>query len=199
MPRRLHRWIGAVLLLPCVVWAITGLLFHWKPGWDAAYASLQPRTYPMQAFELSPDPAWREMRLLRSILGSHLLVLTTEGWQNLDPVSGESHPEPPEPDRITLFEDAFRDRGERYGTVQSMEDWTARTSTGVEVTLDWDRMHFRQSGSDTRRIDLLYRIHYLQWTGTRIGDRILPLIGLTGLLTLAMLGLWMLRRNIQSR
>ena len=194
MPRQFHRWIGAILLLPCIVWAVTGLLFHWKPGWDEAYASLEPRNYPLPALEIPPDPDWKEIRVLRTILGPHLLVQTKDGWQHLDPVRGTTRPEPAEPDRITLFEDAFRENPERYGKVDSTDGWTARTSTGIDVTLDWNRMRFHQRGSDTRRIDLLYRLHYLQWTGTEIGDRILPLIGLIGLLSLAMLGLKLLRR-----
>ena len=156
--------------------------------------SPQPFARLTATLEIPPDPEWKEIRLLRTILGPHLLVRTKDGWQHLDPVSGTTRPEPPEPDRITLFEDAFRENSERYGKVDTIEGWTARTSTGIDVTLDWNRMRFHQRGSDTRRIDLLYRLHYLQWTGTKIGDRILPLISLIGLLSLAMLGLKLLRR-----
>ena len=48
---RIHRWLALGLLVPLAVWSVTGLLFHWKPGWDRAYdqltadrgATLEPR------------------------------------------------------------------------------------------------------------------------------------------------------------
>lgn len=200
LPRRLHRWVGAVLLLPCVLWAVTGLLFHWKPGWSEAYAPLEPRTYPLRGGVVPADgfdatgEGLLETRRLRTLLGEHLLVRDRNGWSQRDPVSGETRPEPPPPDRLTLFQDALRANPERFGTLDRVDGWTARTSTGVEVTLDWDRLAFTQRGPDTRRIDFLYQVHYLQWTGTEWGDRILPLIGLGGLLLLSGLGLRLLLR-----
>ena len=199
-PRRLHRWIGAALLLPCVLWAVTGLLFHWKPGWNDAYAALEPTTYPLRgdvwpAGSVAAAGDGRlEARKIRTLLGEHLLVRDRDGWSQRDPFTGGPRPEPPPPDRVTLFEDAFRVDPERYGTIDRMAGWTAKTTTGVEVTLDWNTLRFSQRGADTRRIDLLYKIHYLQWTGTTWGDRALPLIGLIGLLGLALLGLRLLLR-----
>ena len=38
------------------------------------------------------------------------------------------------------------------------------------------------------RIDALYRIHYLQWTGYKLVDRLVGLVGLLLLVTLAVLG-----------
>ena len=35
-----------------------------------------------------------------------------------------------------------------------------------------------QHGADTARIEWLYRIHYLQWTGNRTVDRVLAVLGL---------------------
>ena len=87
-----------------------------------------------------------------------------------------------------LLEDAFRANPLRYGSVASLSGLTARTTTGVEVTLDWDGMSLRQQGRDTDRIDLLYRIHYLQWTGIASVDRILGGTGLALVLTLTLLG-----------
>ena len=187
--RRLHRLFGIALLVPCVFWAVTGLLFHWKPGWSEAYALLSPRTYPLGGAGPVADSSWIETRRLRTILGDHLLVKTANGWQQWDAALGAPRPAPPEPDRVRLFEDAIRSDPDRYGQIESLEDWTAKTTTGVEVSLDWETMRFRQRGSDTRRIDLLYRIHYLQWTGIQWGDRALPLLGLIGLLGLSFLGL----------
>jgi hypothetical protein len=65
---------------------------------------------------------------------------------------------------------------------------TIRTDTGVEVTLDWNRLSLQQHGADTDRIDRLYKIHYLQWTGQKSVDKILGLAGLTLLVVLSILG-----------
>jgi hypothetical protein len=198
--RRIHRLLGLILLLPCLAWAATGLLFHWKPGWSEAYAQLSPKTYPLNGVEprVAPDPGWIEMRRLRTILGEHLLVRTDKGWRQLDVASGGPREAPSEPDRIALFEDAIAADPGRYGSIESIEGWTATTTTGVEISLDWKTMRFRQTGADTRRIDLLYRIHYLQWTGTKWGDRALPLVGLIGLSALALLGLLGLRLVLRN-
>jgi hypothetical protein len=189
MPRRFHRLLGIALLIPCMVWAVTGLLFHWKPGWDQAYASLSPQTYPLSGTGPIADAKWLETRRLHTILGEHLLVRTVDGWDQWDTTLGLSRETPSDSDRIKLFEDAIRADPKRYGSIDSMTDWTAVTTTGVEIHFDWDTMRFSQRGADTRRINMIYRIHYLQWTGTHWGDRALPLIGLIGLMALGILGL----------
>ncbi len=51
------------------------------------------------------------------------------------------------------------------------------------------RLSLRQRGRDTERIDLLYRIHYLQWTGIPNLDRLLGALALTFVLALTLLGL----------
>lgn len=56
-------------------------------------------------------------------------------------------------------------------------------------------MSLQQRGSDTRRIDLLYRIHYLQWTGIKILDKVLGFTGLALVLTLTALGAWLAFRR----
>ena len=37
---RVHRWLAVVLVVPLVIWSITGVLFHLKPGWSRAYDML---------------------------------------------------------------------------------------------------------------------------------------------------------------
>lgn len=194
-PRRAHRLLGVALLIPCLVWAVTGVLFHWKPGWNAAYASLPVKTYALEGAGPPADPSWLEVRRLQTVLGEHVLVRTEQGWSQWDVGAAAPRSEPGESDRRRLFEDAMRVDPERYGQIDSLEGWKVTTTTGVEVRLDWNTLRFNQSGADTRWIDRLYRIHYLQWTGTHWGDRILPLIGLFGLAALSLLGLRLILRR----
>ena len=69
-----------------------------------------------------------------------------------------------------------------------MNNNTVTTDTGVVVTVDWNRMSLQQTGKDTKRIDTLYRLHYLQWTGIKSIDRILGVTGITLVLVLTGLG-----------
>ncbi len=95
---------------------------------------------------------------------------------------------PPQEKLRLLFEDAFTANADRYGHVATQVDATAHTTTGVEVTLDWNRLALQQRGRDTDRIDALYRIHYLQWTGQKTLDKVVGLLGLVLLVALAYLG-----------
>ena len=70
------------------------------------------------------------------------------------------------------------------------------TSTGVRITLDWNTLGLRQSGNDTRWIDQLYQLHYLQWTGVRWLDRIL---GVAGLFLLAVMTVTGFRLSFRGR
>lgn len=70
-----------------------------------------------------------------------------------------------------------------------MSEDAVTTTTGVRVTIDWDRMTLFQRGDDTNLIDLMYRIHYLQWTGIDSVDKVLGPIGLLLVLTLSILGI----------
>ena len=58
--RRLHRSVGLVLLLPFLGWAITGFVFFVKPGYEGAYETLQPKTYPLDlgTVAVMADPSW---------------------------------------------------------------------------------------------------------------------------------------------
>jgi uncharacterized iron-regulated membrane protein len=189
MIRRLHRIIGLVMLLPFVAWAATGLVFFTKPGYGAAYDPLAVRTYPLgDPIAVTPDPSWREMRYARTILGVHLIVRTAEGWSQLDPATRQPLGEPAPADVRRLIADAFAVNPARYGQIASLDGRVATTDTGAVVTLDWNRLSLQQRGRDTDRIDRLYKIHYLQWTGEKTADRILGLTGLVLLLVLTGLG-----------
>ncbi|HKQ60281.1 MAG TPA: hypothetical protein VJS92_03285 [Candidatus Polarisedimenticolaceae bacterium] len=187
--RGLHRILGLVLLLPILGWAATGFVFFVKPGYAGAYESLRVRRHPLER------PEWLETRTLRTALGDHLLARTESGWTHLDPATLAPLPLPDETGIRRLVEDAIATNRVRYGDVVSVvrddgspPSATVRTSTGVEIQLDWSGLELQQSGRDTRRIDGLYRIHYLQWTGVRTLDRVLGAAGLASLLLLAALG-----------
>jgi len=187
--RGAHRLLGLALLLPFIGWAATGLVFFIKPGYGGAYEPLSVKTYPMQApIAFQPDPAWREMRYLRTVLGGHVLARTDAGWSHLDaatlrPVG------PPTSDQVrTLVADAISGNPARYGSVRHVSGSVADTDTGARVTLDWDRMTLQQRGTDTDLIDGIYRIHYLQWTGVGALDKVLGFAGLAMMIALTALG-----------
>jgi len=189
--RKLHRIIGLILLIPFFCWAFTGLVFFLKPGYEGAYELLRVRTYPLSALApITPDAGWREIRYFRSVLGNHLLVRTENGWENLDPTTKQPRVIPQEAEIRRLIDDAFSVNPARYGSVVTIAGATATTSTGVEVTLDWNSMSLQQRGSDTNWIDRLYKIHYLQWTGIKSLDRVLGFVGIVLIVTLSTLGAW---------
>ena len=187
--RTLHRAIGIVLLIPFVCWAITGLVFFIKPGYTGAYEVLTPKLYPINnQLRISGQPNWLEARYLRTILGDHLLVRTDSGWQNLNPDDKQPRPTATDEETRKLVQDAFSINPERYGHIVSVNGNTVTTDTGVIVTIDWNRLSLQQTGKDTKWIDRLYRIHYLQWTGIRSIDRIVGFAGITLVLILTALG-----------
>lgn len=195
--RKLHRVSGLVMLLPLFGWAITGLVFFLKPGYEGAYELLQLKTYPLeQPFAVTPNPSWQEFRCLKTILGNHLLVRTAQGWQQLDPATLALRAKPNDEEVGKLLRDAFAANPNRYGTVTTINGGIVTTSTNVKVTLDWNRMSLQQRGPDTDRIDGLYKIHYLQWTGFKTLDKVLGLLGLAMLAALSVLGL-MLAFNLR--
>jgi hypothetical protein len=187
--RTLHRLIGVVLVLPMVGWAVTGFVFFVKPGYGGAYESLNVKTYPLDGgVSISADPGWLEYRGLRTILGDHLVVRTAAGWGHLNPRTLQPMAAPSDDEVRRLVTDAFLANPQRYGTIVSVAGGTIRTDTGVEVTLDWKRVSLQQHGRDTDRIDLLYKIHYLQWTGNKSIDRALGFVGLVLVLASTALG-----------
>lgn len=187
--RALHRVIGIILLLPFFGWALTGLVFFIKPGYEGAYEVLSPKTYPLERpLTINPDPTWLEFRYLKTALGEHLLVRTDAGWSHLNPADGRPRGGPTEDEIRTLLKDAFSANPRRYGNISKVSGETASTDTGVEVTVDWKRLSLQQRGTDTDRIDLLYKVHYLQWTGVTLIDRVVGITGIALVLALTVLG-----------
>jgi hypothetical protein len=195
--RRAHRVLGLILLLPICGWAVTGFVFFTKPGYEAAYSALRVREYPLDGVSIPLSrPGWLEVRALRTVLGNHLLVRMEGGWAQLDPATLRSLELPDDSAIRRMVQDAIASDRTRYGEIASIirderdgSSISIATTTGVEIDLDWNTLALNQSGRDTRRIDALYRIHYLQWTGIRLLDRVLGIIGLASLVALAILGL----------
>ena len=194
--RALHRILGLVMLLPLVGWAVTGAFFFLKPGYSGAYELLQVKTYPLEAtMALRTDPSWLEVRLEKTILGVHLLARTSKGWLHFDPRTFEPRPEPAADELRMLVTDAFSTNPARYGRVASVEGNNIETDTGVRVALDWNRLMLAQRGKDTKRIDTIYKIHYLQWTGFEAVDKVLGALGILLTLVLSLLGARLLLRR----
>jgi hypothetical protein len=186
--RSLHRLVGLVLLLPFLGWAATGIVFFVKPGYGGAYEQLSVKTYPLEGTAIVASPDWHEFRLVRTVLGEHLLARTENGWQQLQPLTLLPSQPPAEDALRQLLEDAFTANPARYGRILRVENDTALTDTGVEVRLDWQRLGLQQKGGDTALLDALYRVHYLQWTGIALVDQVLGLLGLGLLILMTLLG-----------
>jgi hypothetical protein len=170
-------------------WTLTGLVFFIKPGYQDAYQQLSIKNHPLnQSLLVRPKESWQEVKLVRSILGNHLLVKSDNKVKHLEPDSLTMKAQPSELEFKSLLRDAFSQHSERYGEIVSVNGLSAKTSTGVEVTLDWDNLRLSQTGQDTHLINLLYKIHYLQWTGHKVLDQVLGIVGLMLLISLTILG-----------
>ena len=113
--RRLHRIIGMIMIIPFLGWALTGLVFFTKPGYTEAFESLSIKTYGNRDQVSFPvNGEWLEIRMLKSILGSHLLVKTINGWEQLNPTTLLALALPPKQDIRRLVEDAISVNPKRY-------------------------------------------------------------------------------------
>ncbi len=121
-------------------------------------------------------------------LGDHLIVQTEDGWQHRHAETGQSWSPPNEDDLTRLLQDAFAFNPDRYGRVVAIDGSQARTDTGVNINIAWDTLAISQNGRDSRWIDRIYSIHYLEWTGFYWTDRILGLGGLALLIYMTYTG-----------
>ncbi len=189
--RAAHRVAGAGLLLPLVLWIGTGLLFHVKPGWGEAYEALAappPGAPPWERVVFSPA-AVKARGLLDPgpvTLAAHPSGLVAyfgcRGGRAaaVDGTSGDPIP-PASKDVARAFALAAISASRHaasYGAIVAAEParhhsaltgtegpaFLFRTSGGKRVLVDRVTGEVSQSANLNDRIDLLYRIHYLQWT-----------------------------------
>lgn len=196
LPRRIHRILGWCLILPFFVWALTGLVFFIKPGYQAAFSYLVVKTYPINtAIQLKPQPEWQEIKLLQTVLGTHLMVKQSDSWQQLDLNDFTVRPQPSADDLQLLVKDAISVDPKRYGEQLLKTEQGFVTDTGVQIQLDWASLSLSQQGKDTELINNLYKAHYLQWTGQKTLDQGLGVLGLILLMLTTVVGVRLLIRR----
>ena len=188
------------MIIPFLGWALTGLVFFTKPGYTEAFESLSIKTYGNRdQFSFPVNEEWLEIRMLTSILGNHLLVKTINGWEHLNPTTLHTLALPPKQDIRRLVEDAISVNTKRYGNIVTVIKNQIETDTRVTIQLDWSQMLLSQKGRDTALINTMYKIHYLQWTGIKIVDRVLGLLSLGLICILAIFGVLLLYFRRASR
>lgn len=194
--RRLHRTLGILLICPFLAWAVTGMIFFIKPGYQKAYAPLPvPKLAVEKPVEIPVIKDAFEIKYFQTSLGPSLMVQTKNGWQHLDPITLEAKPEPNQEQFQKLVNQAIETYRDRYGEIAKIQGLEATTTTGVRITLNWQHMRFSQYGKDTARIDWYYKVHYLQWTGLKMLDRILGFVGLILVMLMALTGFRLLFRR----
>jgi uncharacterized iron-regulated membrane protein len=187
-----HKWLGLLLLAPFAVWTLTGLLFALKPGWGPAYEYLSPwqpasqeapSTLTMASFATHAEVADAlAIELHQSAIGPLYEVQHAgdAGATTLHDARTSVRMDPLTLEHArTLVEAAIASSidPERYGVVHSHEPAESEIqfsfSGGPTVTINLHSASMRQSGPDTDRINWLYELHYMRWTGNAMVDRIL--------------------------
>lgn len=130
MLHSLHRYLGLLLLVPLLTWAVTGVVFILQPGYRSAFELINVTTYPLQTpVRVRSQPEWLELRVVRTVLGKHLMVRNLDGqWQQLYPVSLQPRSVPHNDQLQRLLDDALRHNPARYGTVIAIEQIEPRTA-----------------------------------------------------------------------
>ena len=186
---KIHRLLGLVMLLPLLAWAITGVIFLTKPGYEGAYEKLFIKTYDIESdLDVSPHKGWEEIKFIKSVIGLHFLVKTNGSFKQYDLKTLSPSEAPTELQVKQLISDAIQVNTERYGVIDRVEGFKAYTSTGILIQLDWDEMTLSQRGMDRKVIETLYEIHYLQWTKWDGVNFVLGVVGLFCLVSLTIIG-----------
>ena len=178
-----------MLVLPLVIWSVTGLLFHLKPGWSRAYDMLSAErpldtapTASVDALAAVAGGPVQRLELFGSALGPLYRVSTAAGTVLLDAQLHRRSPLSIEDARILATDAvAHSSHAADYGALRDarLSGHSVRlTFEDANVDIDRDSALITQRGRDTDRIDWLYRLHYLSWTGNRTLDKLLALTGL---------------------
>lgn len=169
---RLHRWLAIAVVAFLVVWTVTGLLFHLKPGWGRAYdmLSIERPGNSVETFDTAIG------RLVRTTSESGTQLQDAKWPRMLSPLDESSA-------KALVLDAVSRspyhaEYGGIVATVLTDHEARFRFGNGATVTIGRDDARISQRGPDTDRIDWLYRIHYLQWTGNKSIDRVLAVLGL---------------------
>ena len=189
--RHLHKIIGLILILPLLGWTLTGIIFLTKPGYQDAYEQLTIKKYPLhETLDSSLARGWEEAKYFRTKLGYHLILTRNGISHHVDPITLHAKESPSAQDIEQLVADAIAFNPSRYGEILKVSGNEVVTSTNVHITLSWTTMSLLQSGQDTRLIDKLYKLHYLQWSGLALPDKVIGISALVLLLLLTLLGLY---------
>jgi hypothetical protein len=181
--RRVHRWLAIILVVPLIIWSVTGLLFHLKPGWSRAYDMLDVERpgATLHADEFVSVGAFEKLEIFDTAIGPLARVTTVKGSELYD-AGGRKRSPLSIDDAKALARDAIArspfhaDYGEI--TNVTLTDDRVRLELGPIVDVGRNDARISQRGPDTDRIDWFYRIHYLQLTGVKTLDRILAVLGL---------------------
>lgn len=174
-----------MLVIPLVLWSVTGLLFHLKPGWSRAYDLLDPERPAQVHLDklVLPDGA-THVEVFATAIGPLARVTTPAGDELYDADTGTKRSPLPIDAAKALAVDAISrsHHASAYGAATRVTS-TATTvvlelADGPVVEVGRNDGRLSQRGPDTDRIDWLYRIHYLQLTGNKTFDKLLALAGL---------------------
>ena len=186
---RLHRWAAILLVAPLVVWSVTGLLFHLKPGWKRAYdmLSIERPLEDTNVAAIQSLPRFKQLELFGTALGP---MYRLDGSSLVDAHTLRPRSPLSIEDAKTLAQDAVARSSQRAGYGALIDASSDEISVHVRFAnamVDVDRASgsLAQHGKDTSWIDWLYRIHYLKWTNNESIDRVLAMMGLA-LIWLAM-------------
>ncbi len=220
--RGAHRVAGLFLAGPLLLWIATGLLFLARPGWDAAYEALSaPPPGPLPWERVVFSPAMLKARGLLDpgpvVLAPHPSGLVAFYGRRgglpaaVDGTSGEPIPlagEDAARATAAAAVDASR-HAARYGPLLARAEATThrsaltgsddpafrfRTAGGHRLLVDRVTGEVSQESALRDRIELLYRIHYLQWTPWRPVNTALVVAAAFAVLAASASGLLLLSR-----
>ena len=204
-----HRWLAIVLVVLLAVWSVTGVLFHLKPGWSRAYDMLSAERggplHPSKLVALSTvGDDITGLELIDTALGPLYRVSTAQGTSLVDATNGSRRSPLSLADGRALVADAISrsPHAAAYGAFESADLRDASVviaySGGQTIEVGRSDARISQRGGDTDRIDWLYRIHYLQWTGNKTFDRAFAIFGLALIWAVVLPGLVLFVRRLRA-